>query len=233
MEPKNGAKIGGKRLWERVLIWALPLLVSLIELGFNLTFRKRWVGRERFEALTQKDPRFILGIWHTNVLYSPLFLRGRNIAVMVSNSKDGEYITRVVERFGNCTVRGSSTRGGGLAMRHALTVLRAGGAVAITPDGPTGPVYKVKPGIATMAQSTGAPVVPFHYEADRQWLLRSWDQHRLPKPFANIVLRFGDPIFVTPEYANDPLAFAQVIEDAMKENMRICQQMVAQRGFVG
>jgi len=100
--------------------------------------------------------------------------------------------------------------------------IKAGKNGAITPDGPRGPRYVLQDGIITIAQKTGVPLVPFHVEATRQWIFeKSWDRHKLPKPFSKLVISVGNPFSVPATLA--PEAFAQIkkaFENEMNLNMQ-------------
>ena len=140
-------------------------------------------------------PRAIIGVfWHNRILVVPSVYRrfcvGRDAVILTSASKDGAIIEGVMARFGLRCVRGSSSRRGGAAMRELITGVEAGFDIAITPDGPRGPVYKLGPGPIKLAQVTGAPVVPIHIHYSRYWELRSWDRFRIPKPFSRVKIVF-------------------------------------------
>ena len=100
---------------------------------------------------------------------------------------------RFAASLGYRAVRGSSTRGGARALLGAVRELRAGGAVAFTPDGPRGPRRELKPGVVAAAQRGGGVIVPIHAEADRAWRLHSWDRFMIPKPFARVTDRLRRP----------------------------------------
>ncbi|MBQ46386.1 MAG: hypothetical protein CMP10_02650 [Zetaproteobacteria bacterium] len=172
---------------------------------------------------------WIFGIWHTNVFLSPLFLRDRKVAVLISQSHDGELIHRMVQRYGNDSIRGSTSKGGAHALRALVKHLRQGLPGAITPDGPRGPAWPVQDGIVLAASLSGVPVIPCHYEADRQWVFRrTWDQHRLPKPFSRICLSYGAPVKVPRDLVEHGAVdqMRQKVEQAMMTNMRYCQELV-------
>lgn len=140
----------------------------------------------------------IYAVWHGRILLLPLLYGWRRARVLASRSRDGELLARFVARFGLETVRGSSTRGGAEALRLLSRSLKAGRDVVVVPDGPTGPPETVKPGIVALAKVSGAPIVPLAAGASAEWRLASWDEFRIPKPFARCVVRFGDPIHVAP-----------------------------------
>ncbi|HEY0305629.1 MAG TPA: DUF374 domain-containing protein, partial [Longimicrobiales bacterium] len=100
----------------------------------------------------------IYTLWHGRLLPLTYYHRRQNIATLISQSSDGEYIARVVERWGYTAIRGSSSRGGSGALREMVRLARAGRSMAITPDGPRGPRQQLKPGVLTLAQLTSQPM---------------------------------------------------------------------------
>jgi hypothetical protein len=138
----------------------------------------------------------IYAVWHGRVLLLPRLYGRRGCRVLTSRSRDGEVVARWMGRFGLVPVRGSSSRGGGEALRRLARVLREGGEVVVVPDGPTGPREVLKAGVIALARLSGAPIVPMAVGASREWRLGSWDEFRIPRPFARCVVRFGEPIRV-------------------------------------
>jgi len=121
--------------------------------------------------------------------------RGRGIIILVSRSFDGEVISAVLDVFGFSTVRGSSSRGGMVGLIQIIERLRSGGRVAFTPDGPRGPKEKAKYGVGGASVKSGAPVFAVEVEVDRKWILKTWDEFIIPKPFANITIRYSNLMF--------------------------------------
>ena len=124
------------------------------------------------------------------------YFRNRGIVVMTSQNRDGEYIARVIERFGYGAARGSSTRGSHGATVEALRSLNMGKDVGIAIDGPRGPRYVAKRGAAYLAKKSGCPVLPFCVSAERKWITHSWDHFQFPKPFSRAVVLMGKPTYV-------------------------------------
>ena len=157
-------------------------------------------------------------VWHARVLLLPYLYRNRGLRVLISRSRDGEMVARLVRRFGFTVVRGSSSRGGAYGLRSLARALSAGHSVVVVPDGPRGPSESVKTGVVALARLSGAPVVPVALAASAEWRTRSWDGFRVPKPFARCVVRFGDPVRVRPEpgRAADEIARKE-IETALRE----------------
>jgi hypothetical protein len=145
----------------------------------------------------------IFAIWHNRLFLMPYLFhrywrtrqRGK-VAVLVSASKDGEKLVRVLEHFDLVCVRGSSSRRGQAALLELTRYVQDGYDAGITPDGPRGPCYRVAPGVISLAQVTGAPIIPVAWEVTRQWQLRSWDRFIIPLPFGRAVLRIAPPLVV-------------------------------------
>ncbi|HSL50755.1 MAG TPA: lysophospholipid acyltransferase family protein [Candidatus Deferrimicrobiaceae bacterium] len=152
----------------------------------------------------------IYAVWHDRLLLLPYLYGHRGSRVLASRSRDGELVARWIRRFGLEPVRGSSTRGGGEALRLLTRALRSGHEVVVVPDGPKGPREVLKPGVIALARLTGAPIVPMALGASREWRLRSWDEFRIPKPFARCVMRFGEPIYVARHRAGEEAARKEV-----------------------
>ena len=115
---------------------------------------------------------------------------------MISQSRDGEMIARVADILGWRPVRGSSSKGGVRALKTLRRLTRHGFRVGHIVDGPQGPFGVVKPGVLTIAQFAGAPIVPVITSAQRRWVFNSWDRFMVPKPFSRVIIRFAPPITV-------------------------------------
>ncbi len=180
----------------------LPVCVYSI-VGFfawllRLTLRLRVVDPEG--TLSKKEPLpSIIVVWHNRLLFAPLLTprrRRRRIAILASDSRDGEYAARYMRFFGFVPVRGSSSKGGARALRILKKQLASGLSVALTPDGPRGPKYQVQPGVVALAQMTGCPILPISLNAPRRWQLKGWDRTQIPKPFSRVDFMIGSPIQV-------------------------------------
>ena len=142
----------------------LSFLGYLFIRALHATLRVRHVRAENLDNV----PQSILAFWHAHVLLS-LHSRWRPpTTAIISQSKDGEIVSRVLHLYGAETARGSSTRGGDVALREVLRDVRAGKSIAITPDGPKGPPRVVKDGIVYIAKVSGLPIVPFAFAAKKK-----------------------------------------------------------------
>lgn len=150
-------------------------------------------GQEHYLRFRREGTPVIFVFWHGQMLPLVHYHRDEGVVVLVSEHADGEYITRVIERHGFGTVRGSSTRGGTKGLKGLIRAARAGKDLALTPDGPRGPAHVLKPGALAVAQATGLPLVPVAAGASRGWRLRSWDGFLVPQPGSRIRLLYAQP----------------------------------------
>jgi lysophospholipid acyltransferase (LPLAT)-like uncharacterized protein len=140
----------------------------------------------------------VIACWHEELL--PLLWRHRElgIAAVVSVARDGQYLADAMARLGYRLVRGSSRRHRTQALLGAVRALAEGTSVCFTPDGPVGPRRVAKAGAVAAAQKAGVPIVPLRARVSSAWRFRSWDRFVLPKPFARIAVRYGEPFEVGP-----------------------------------
>jgi lysophospholipid acyltransferase (LPLAT)-like uncharacterized protein len=182
--------------------WISFLGVGVLRL-LALTWRVRFVNDAVVRDLRARRQPFIHVLWHGQLLPLLWTHRGRGISLMISEHRDGEIIARVAMALGFRTVRGSTSRGAARALLGASQALESGCDIAVTVDGPRGPAGVVAPGAPVISHRTGAPMVPTAASASRAWRLRSWDRFLVPKPFARIVVAYGEPIIVRAESARD------------------------------
>lgn len=185
------------RFFATLLSWIVPAIVSLI--GLTLRFDGPPSDASAEEgSLTRIDDLYpgIFVFWHRCVLPVMWMFRYRNLAVITSESRDGEYIARVIKRMGYVPIRGSSSRGGRRAMYEMRDLVIRGGGVGFTIDGPRGPRYVAKRGPVTLSRITGIPIVAFYIALDRAWVLNTWDGFMIPKPFAHVYIRGAKKIYV-------------------------------------
>jgi lysophospholipid acyltransferase (LPLAT)-like uncharacterized protein len=182
-----------KRLLIRAADLAFYVLIHLI--GRTLRFEVE--GWEHWQAAATAPSIPIYTTWHNRVFLATYFWRRRRIVVMTSQSFDGEYIARFIQRFGYGAARGSSTRGGVGALVEMIRLMRRGCPAGFMIDGPKGPRYVAKMGAVLLAKKTGHPVLPFIITAARFWEAKSWDAFQVPKPFTRAQVLVAAPIFVT------------------------------------
>jgi len=186
------------RCWTALALGALWLL--------GKTTRKRYVGAEELLACWQRGEQVILTFWHSRILLMPFpyrTYRGHKACIMNSIHRDGEIITRVIQRFGISAVRGSSTRGWLGGLKGMIEAYRQGYDLIVVPDGPRGPRYQAKPGVLQLARATNAPIFPVTYGAAWKVTVRSWDRLLIPFPLSRVRYVIGSPIRVPPDASPD------------------------------
>jgi len=160
------------------------------------------VSREEGAQETIGQRPLIGSFWHACIIPATYMCRNLGVRVMSSNSYDGEYMGRIIRKFGFVAVKGSSSRNAVCALLGLRRALREGWSVAFTLDGPRGPRYTVKPGPVALARSSGVPLTMFHMAVERAWVLNTWDRLMIPKPFSRVLMRLGKLIPV-PDHATD------------------------------
>ncbi|MFQ5988132.1 MAG: lysophospholipid acyltransferase family protein, partial [Dehalococcoidia bacterium] len=168
-----------KHPWWMAFLPAGAVLIRLL----GRTLRCAFINRE-IELELRREGSFILAGWHSRSLYFAYHYRDQTMSVMISGSTDGEIVAPVVNAMGVLPVRGSSSRGGTMAFRKVVRLLKEGWDTAITPDGPRGPRCRVQPGVIELACISGAPILPATFDARYRVVFNSWDRFVLPLPFS-------------------------------------------------
>jgi len=213
------------RWYDTFFLNILPLVAMLLLKLLLYSCRVIKVeGREKeTEALQQSQGKAVYAIWHQRVIFHARHLAHKNLTVMISQSRDGEYATRLVSLFGHTNVRGSSTRGGSLALKELTQKIKEGGRGGILADGPLGPPRVAKIGAVIMAYKAQVPLIPLTWGADRCWVINSWDRLLMPKPFARIVIHYPEPIWISPSADSKELeGYRRLLEDRLNQGTRWC-----------
>lgn len=207
--------------WTEKLLYNLMsvagyLLISLI----GISQRSRFVNVRTVRRVHAEQGRAIFASWHNRLMMIPYVYRrlfGKKKAVtLVSISKDGEYIARVLKYFRPLVVRGSTTRGGSAAFKSLAARIEEGMDCAITPDGPQGPKYRVQLGTVALARLTGVPIIPFGYWSSRRKILRTWDGFVVTLPFGRTTYVFGEPLYCPADATDEQMAaFADNLREAL------------------
>src|SRR3989441_1420809 len=184
-------------LKDRLLIRGADLVFFLLIKLIGRTVRFEVEGWDNWEAASRDGKIPIYTFWHNRVFLATYFWQKRRIVVMTSQSFDGEYIARFIQRFGYGAARGSTTRGGVGAIVEMVRLMRAGLPTAFTIDGPKGPRYVAKMGAVLLAKKTGQPILPFTITPRRFWeSKKSWDRFQVPLPFTRTCVNIASPIYV-------------------------------------
>ena len=182
---------------ERILIRVADLVFFLLIWLIGKTIRFETRGLENLEKIENENKLPIQCFWHNQIFLATYFFRNKGIVVMTSQSFDGEYIARFIQRFGYGAVRGSSTRGGIGALVEQIRLMRLGCRAGFAIDGPKGPRHVVKEGALLLAKKTGNPIIPFSVTAKKFWTVKSWDRMEIPMLFTRALVEVAPPIFVS------------------------------------
>ena len=186
-----------QRIILRIIIWAGYWVIRLIGPTLRVC-----ISHEEGAQETLDQRPLIVSFWHSCMIPATYICRNMGVRVMSSYSYDGEYMGRIIHKFGFVAVKGSSSRNAVRALLGLRRALEDGWTVAFTLDGPRGPRRKVKPGPVALARSSRVPLSMFHAAVERAWVLNSWDRMMIPMPFSRVLVRFGKLIPV-PSGASD------------------------------
>jgi lysophospholipid acyltransferase (LPLAT)-like uncharacterized protein len=219
------------------IIWAYMALC-------NRTIRWSVEGDDQARETWLGYPNIIVAAWHSTILLLP---SGWNriirkwpqqktrSAMLISLSKDGEPVAKAIKHLGLEAVRGSSThkkkmrdKGGMKALAEALRILKNGGGICITPDGPRGPAQVAQNGPIIMSQRAGAPILPYAIVSAPRRRLKTWDRFRIPYPFTRGALVFGEAII--PQKNEDREHLRQRLEDSLNAATIRAEEMVQKKG---
>ena len=189
------------------------------------------VSREEGAQQTVGQRPLILNFWHAGIIPATYLFRNAGIRVMSSNSYDGEYMGRIIHKFGFVAVKGSSSRNAVRALLGLRRALQENWSVAFSLDGPRGPRYKVKPGPVSLARSSAVPLSTFHIAVERAWVLNTWDRLLIPKPFSRVLMRFGKLIPVPSEASDEELdRHQQELQESLDRIREFAEENVSKVG---
>jgi lysophospholipid acyltransferase (LPLAT)-like uncharacterized protein len=202
-----------KSILDSIKVYILGCVGLLFLAVLFLTYRIKWRELENQSNKNSHDfvfnkPAKIISFWHGRQLLIPLVYWSHRskiknvVQALISLHSDGRLIAFIVGLLGVKNIAGSSSRGGKEATLTLIERLKLGDSVALTPDGPKGPISKSKPGILKLAATTGAPIYPLSYSANKFWRFKSWDKMILPKPFARVEVVVGRKMIVTEQLSD-------------------------------
>ncbi len=185
-----------KRLLRALALFAIPPVAALLIRLFYISSKKVF----HLPKSVPEEP-IIAAFWHGDLFFIPFIyfkLREKpDVSVVISEHFDGKIIAKTNSFLKLKSIHGSSTRSGAKVLIAAMKVLKSGGDVGITPDGPKGPRHEVADGIIVMAQKTNSKIVVLSCVPKEYWQLNSWDRFTIPKPFTQVDLYASEPIDIT------------------------------------
>lgn len=209
-------------LSQRIVLAVVPRIVWALYSLWGRTWRFEVIAEEGVTPVPDgvKSPLGIFCFWHQCVLPCTVYFRASRAVIIVSQSFDGELITRILQLFGYDTVRGSSSRGGRDGLMGLKSTLEAGRTAIFTADGPRGPIHQSKMGPIKLGQLSGAPVGVFHLEPEHAWVLSSWDRFLIPKPFTRICVSWAKGMTIPADLSADQFEPRRQELDAALERAR-------------
>ncbi len=195
----------------------LPFILHLFVRMIYLTNKKVYHHHK-----INEDEAILIAFWHGELLMQPfnyLKLRpNKLVKAIISNHKDGEIITKVVNYLGIGAIRGSSSKGGAKALISTIRELKSGNDIAITPDGPRGPRFSIADGIVAISKKANAKIVVFNCKPTKYWQMKSWDKFIVPKPFGTLHFYINEPFSIENLEQEDAkrLIYEKMMENAIK-----------------
>lgn len=212
----------------RALLRIVPPVVAALLRLLGATLRYESIFEEGGHA-DQPGAAAVWCFWHRCLLTAACYFHGRpRTTLLISASFDGELIARTIERLGYETVRGSSSRAGAAGLRALANAVQQGATGVIPGDGPRGPRYLLKPGIAKLARLTGMPVYTFYLLPRRAWVLRSWDALLIPRPFSRVVIVWGKPV-PAPQSSEQEEATRLAVEETLERLRALAEAHITAR----
>lgn len=182
----------------------LTVLTFIVNLVIK-TYRIKIYNDDEVNKLDKSGINFISAFWHGRMLIPWYVNRKYKIAALVSKSKDGEILTRLLKNWNYNVVRGSSHIGGKEALNIMEKTIDEGYSFAITPDGPTGPPYKMKAGAVVLAHRKSIPLLLLGTASNRNFVFKSWDKFQVPKPFSKVSVVYSEPIYVREDSSREEI----------------------------
>lgn len=213
-----------KNFIDKFKLLVYPIMVYILNFISNKWTRLEIHGKDKFKSLSVDTP-ILYAFWHGKLWLPAYYFKGLDYLVLSSLSRDGEYMTRVLKRYGYQIIRGSSSRGGGRALLALIRKIKKGNSAFITPDGPTGPIYKVKPGIVYLQEKTGAPIVPIGVAIKRKKSFASWDRLVFPLPGTRAVMVFGE-VLELPSVGCSIEEKAVLLEEALNRAQKKAEELL-------
>ncbi|MCX6174469.1 MAG: lysophospholipid acyltransferase family protein [Ignavibacteriales bacterium] len=167
------------------------------------TLRIKIINGETISKFASEKKNFVSAFWHGSMMIGWYIHRNENAAALVSQSKDGEVLAKILEKWNYKVIRGSSSIGGNEALSVMIDLIRENHSLAITPDGPQGPIYKMKAGAVVSAKKTNVPLFLTGIGIKKKFILKSWDHFEVPKPFSKVVVLYSDPVLIDDSFNYD------------------------------
>ncbi len=179
------------------------------------TLRINFVNNKAIDELEKQNRNFILGFWHGTMLLPWYLNRNKNFAGLTSKSKDGDLLAKILKKWNYKVLRGSSSEGGEVALGLMIDFAKNGYSIAVTPDGPKGPPYKLKAGAVVSAKKAKLPLILVGIGFKKKRYLKSWDRFQIPRFFTRANVYYSDPVYVSENLSHEETS--KIIDECEKK----------------
>ncbi len=175
------------------------------------TLRVSYKNKKVIDELRKQKQNYVLAFWHGTMLLPWFLHKNDGFAALTSKSKDGDLLAKQLKHWKYKVVRGSSSKGGDVALEIMIDHAKNGYSIAITPDGPRGPEHKFKAGAVITAKKSLVPLVLAGIGIKSKKKLKSWDKFQIPNPFSNVKVIYSDPVYINAKLSYEETS--RVIEE--------------------
>jgi lysophospholipid acyltransferase (LPLAT)-like uncharacterized protein len=185
-----------RKLWQDSLRFLGHFFLYYVASILCKSLKIEEVDRNIIDELKAVNKNYVLAFWHGTMLLPWYLHRNQNLVALISKSKDGELLARILRNWNYMVIRGSSSSGGDVALAILVDLAKNESSIAVTPDGPKGPRYNMKPGAVMTAKKAGIPLILMGVGVERKKKLNSWDQFQIPGFFSKAKIIYSDPIYI-------------------------------------
>lgn len=186
------------------------------------SLRVNFINKNVLDELERQNKNYVLAFWHGTMLLPWYLSRNKNVAALISKSKDGELLSKLLKHWDFNVIRGSSSVGGDVALEIMIDFAKNNNSIAITPDGPRGPAHKLKAGAVITAKKSGLPLVLLGAGYKTKKLLKSWDSFQVPLFFSKAKVVFSDPIYIDSKLSYEETS--KIIENCENELRKLQEE---------
>lgn len=219
MKLSNSAKIFLRFIGLKTAGFLSNVLLSTVKINIE--------NKKALEKLLADKQNFVTAFWHGSMVIGWYLHRNTNCSALVSKSKDGDVLAHILNKWNYKVVRGSSHIGGNEALSILMELIGNNYSLAITPDGPTGPIHKMKAGAVVAAKKTNVPLLLVGIGCSKKIVLKSWDKFEIPLPFSKVKVKYSDAINTDQnlsydETSNVILMCEELLNKLQKEAIESC-----------
>ncbi|TDX59211.1 lysophospholipid acyltransferase family protein [Orenia marismortui] len=209
----------------------IPQIAHLLHFATTATLSLKVENEDKLASIKEDGKSIIFAFWHGQLWLPAYHFRNRGYVGLASQSRDGEYITRALEKLGWEMVRGSTSKGGARSLLKLIRQIKKGKDIGITPDGPRGPRRQAQAGVIYLAQKTNSVIVPGGVAFSKEKIFDSWDKFQLPIPFSKAALVYGDTIEIDEDNLTDEKInyYTELLGKKINQSVKTAEEMIGDR----